>query len=93
MKYFEVYKDEIVGRHRETLICSDGTEEDGTAIKGDRETTYLVAYIVYEYEENGVEIDRKVYYIDRGSKGNDPDSVLDRIKEDHQPDMWQCNNW
>lgn len=92
MKYFDVYKLEIKGQKQETLVSRDGAEDGNTHVEDDQ-VTYLIGYVVYEFEEDGTPINRKTYYVDRGTIGNDPDSVLDKIAEDHQPDMWQCNNW
>ena len=94
MRYFDVYKKTIEGMHKDYIIDSGGAELYPNAPEyGDRTVEYLIGFEVVEYDEDGMTIDKKMYYVDRGSKGNDPDSVLEKIKEDHQPDMWQNNAW
>lgn len=88
MKYFEVEEFKLRGNTEIHRVCSDGSYcSDGVII--DSEAEALLWYRVTEFEENGEIIN----VIDYQINGADCEETLEKIKEDHQPDMWQNHDW
>lgn len=80
MKYFTVRRSQIVGDIVEGNVGIDGEFLELPETIEQNETKDL-EFVVYEYEEDGMEIDTKYY------------DNIDAIVEEHQPDMWQNNEW
>lgn len=87
MNYFTVYElkaNELI----QTEVSSSGTPDYKTEMKigVDR----IIGYVVNEYDEAGELIGEQHYDV---SDYNDPQDLIEQIKEDHQPDMWQNYSW
>lgn len=96
MKYFEVYEKKLGGKTMTTLVCSDGSYEYGATSE---ENIYeprvdeILGYNVVEYEEDGSNMQEVFYNVDRVNGQYNTDEMLERIKAEHDPSEWQCNNW
>ena len=96
MKFFEVYEKKLGGKVMTTLVCSDGSHEDGATPEYnnyDNRVDEILGYSVMEYEEDGTLIGEKFYAVDRVDEQYNTLDVLERIKAEHDPSVWNCYNW
>ena len=80
MKYFEVRQEYVEGTRYSALVAMDGEPLELPQAVEESVMSEIV-YVVDEYAENGMVENVREY------------KTIEEVIEDHQPDLWQNNNW
>lgn len=91
-KYFEVEEGRIKAKIETHYVASDGSWCSGGEVLED-EAEILLWYRVLEYNADGTSHNVVYYNVCDDGENSNADEVLKQIYEDHQPDMWQNNDW
>ena len=93
MKYFEVNKETLTGTLVTGQVYGDGEYVNLPDDIEQRELT--IGFSVSEYEEDGMIENVEFYPVQIDTEGwtTNEDTVLEKIKQDYQPNEWQNNNW
>lgn len=86
--YFEVYEiraDRLMAR----LVNSDGSASDYSETWAGEDR--VIEYVVNEYDGEYGTLENTKHYVVGGTM--DEEEALEQIKKDHEPDLWQNNNW
>lgn len=93
-RYFEVRKEVLSGKTRQYNVCIDGTPAGTSESEGD-EKEIVLGFVVWEFDENGVEEDTIYYPVktDTETFKNNEEEVLAEIINDHPAERWQNHEW